>query len=153
MKLTRAEQLLALTTGVGVLHHLDHVLRVDHSGWPAIPLVTPFTYSLLVYPLIASVFWLRNKPWYRFWAILVIFIMIQASHTFIEPPHDIYHTWAYGSELHRAIGPDNTLLGIHSPLLGVIGVIIQIGLSLLLIATSIAFYQEARKAKAGDTPE
>jgi hypothetical protein len=31
-----------------VLHHVDHVLRFDHSGWPFKAEVTPFTFSLLV---------------------------------------------------------------------------------------------------------
>jgi len=32
---------------VGIIHHTDHVLRFDHSGWPFRPEVNPFTFSLL----------------------------------------------------------------------------------------------------------
>jgi len=28
--------LIILTMIVGLIHHTDHVLRVDHSGWPSI---------------------------------------------------------------------------------------------------------------------
>ena len=30
--------------GLGVIHLLDHVLRADHSGWPFLDEVTPFTF-------------------------------------------------------------------------------------------------------------
>ena len=37
---------------IGLVHHTDHVLRVDHSGWPFRPDVNPFTFSLLAYPIL-----------------------------------------------------------------------------------------------------
>lgn len=36
----------------GLLHHTDHVIRGNHSGWPFQAEVTPFTFSLLIYALI-----------------------------------------------------------------------------------------------------
>lgn len=36
----------------GLLHHADHVIRGNHSGWPFEAEVTPFTFSLLIYALI-----------------------------------------------------------------------------------------------------
>jgi hypothetical protein len=33
-------------------HHIDYVIRGNHVGWPLTEHVTPFTYSLGVYPLI-----------------------------------------------------------------------------------------------------
>lgn len=47
--------LLVLGVGVtvlGVLHHVDHVVRGNHSGWPFQEEVTPFTFSLLIYALL-----------------------------------------------------------------------------------------------------
>jgi hypothetical protein len=45
---------LALTIFVfGLLHHTDHVIRGNHVGWPFSHVVTPFTFSLLIYPLLA----------------------------------------------------------------------------------------------------
>ena len=39
-------------TVFGLLHHADHVIRGNHSGWPFQAEVTPFTFSLLIYALI-----------------------------------------------------------------------------------------------------
>ncbi len=36
----------------GSMHHADHVIRGNHSGWPFQAEVTPFTFSLLIYALI-----------------------------------------------------------------------------------------------------
>ena len=36
----------------GLMHHADHVIRGNHSGWPFQAEVTPFTFSLLIYALI-----------------------------------------------------------------------------------------------------
>ena len=36
----------------GAVHHVDHVIRGNHVGWPVIPAVTPFTFSLLIYPFL-----------------------------------------------------------------------------------------------------
>ncbi|HEX6709119.1 MAG TPA: hypothetical protein VF068_02210 [Rubrobacter sp.] len=41
-------------TVFGLLHHADHVIRGNHSGWPFQAEVTPFTFSLLIYALILS---------------------------------------------------------------------------------------------------
>lgn len=44
---------LALLAGAfGIGHHIDHVLRGNHVGWPLIDEATPFTYSLGIYPFI-----------------------------------------------------------------------------------------------------
>jgi hypothetical protein len=48
----RSETLLSIAIMLGLLHHIDHVLRFDHSGWPFRTQVTPFTFSLLAYPLL-----------------------------------------------------------------------------------------------------
>ena len=70
-RLTRSEWLILLSAGLGILHHVDHVLRYDHSGWPFRDIVTPFTYSLLVYLLIALVFFWRRGIWIRFVIALI----------------------------------------------------------------------------------
>ena len=41
-----------IVTVFGVLHHVDHIVRGNHSGWPFREAVTPFTFSLLVYALL-----------------------------------------------------------------------------------------------------
>ena len=41
----------ASVTIFGIFHHVDHVVRGNHSGWPFEEAVTPFTFSLLIYAL------------------------------------------------------------------------------------------------------
>jgi len=42
----------ASVTIFGIFHHVDHVVRGNHSGWPFEEAVTPFTFSLLIYALL-----------------------------------------------------------------------------------------------------
>ena len=44
--------LATAATVFSLLHHVDHVLRGSHSGWPFEAEVTPFTFSLVIYALI-----------------------------------------------------------------------------------------------------
>jgi hypothetical protein len=44
--------LLALVLAVG--HHVDHVIRGNHVGWPLTSEVNAFTFSLVIYPLILT---------------------------------------------------------------------------------------------------
>jgi hypothetical protein len=62
----RSAMIICAAIFVGLLHHTDHVLRFDHSGWPFRASVNPFTFSLLAYPISlfalpgpARLFWLR----------------------------------------------------------------------------------------------
>jgi hypothetical protein len=55
MRFSLSEKLLLVAAALSVTHHVDHVLRADHSGWPFRQEVTPFSFSLLVYPLFLSV--------------------------------------------------------------------------------------------------
>ncbi|HZB82058.1 MAG TPA: hypothetical protein VE288_04310 [Rubrobacteraceae bacterium] len=60
----------------GIFHHVDHVVRGNHSGWPFQEAVTPFTFSLLIYALLVpglyltwrghlvAGYWLFTKPAY-----------------------------------------------------------------------------------------
>src|ERR1700674_1479418 len=81
---------------VGLIHHTDHVLRVDHSGWPFRPEVTPFTFSLLAYPILlfallgpARLFWVR-------WLVLLVGAGFTLwAHCMIETPSMQYLMWAH----------------------------------------------------------
>ena len=44
--------LIVLATIFGPGHHVDHVIRGNHVGWPLTAEVTPFTQSPGLYPLI-----------------------------------------------------------------------------------------------------
>src|SRR5215216_7301067 len=96
-RLTRGEGLLLAVVALTFTHHLDHVLRADNSGWPFTPDLTPFTISLLVYPIFAFDFLLlRRRPWVRVGLVAVLFAALQVAHAVYEPPADQYGTWANG---------------------------------------------------------
>jgi hypothetical protein len=85
---------------VGLIHHTDHVLRFDHSGWPFRAEVNPFTFSLLAYPILlfapfgpARLFWLR-------WLLLLVGAGFTLwAHTQIETPMMQYAMWAHNHSL------------------------------------------------------
>ncbi len=143
-RLSLSERLILLAAGLGILHHTDHVLRFDHSGWPFRPEVSPFTYSLLVYPLLLAVLLLRSRPWLRVALISFVFIGLQVAHIFFEPPSHQYGTWARGhGETPSGAKPPN-LLDLASPTLGVLPATLSILLSLLTFATILSLIQDAR---------
>lgn len=79
---------------LGFFHHIDHIVRGNHVGWPLVPEVTPFTYSLAVYPLGFLGLYLtfftemdETKYWLGFFGFTSI--LVTYTHTFIEPPADI----------------------------------------------------------------
>jgi hypothetical protein len=70
--------LLVFATGAvvfGLIHHADHVIRGNHSGWPFQPEVTPFTFSLLIYALILPGIYLtargRSIPGYHLFVAVI----------------------------------------------------------------------------------
>jgi hypothetical protein len=130
---------------LAVLHHLDHVLRGDNSGWPFTPDVTPFTVSLLVYPIfIVDFLLLRDRPWVRVALVAVLFAALQVTHAIFEPPVDQYGTWANGtSAVPHALGQPN-LLHTASPVLGTLSVAVSSLLSLAVLAALVLLAREAR---------
>ncbi len=146
--LLRGELWLTVGTGLGVLHHLDHVLRADHSGWPFSPEVTPFTFSLLIYPIALGVHLARSRPWLRVASTALILVAVQLAHTLIETPGDQFGVWATGvSGEPYALGQPN-LLQVQSPALGVLAVIVSTLLSLALALALAGFIRDALRAKA-----
>jgi hypothetical protein len=145
--LTRSEWLMLLSAGLGVLHHLDHILRFDHSGWPFRDIVTPFSYSLLVYPLLGLAFCWRRGGWSRFTIVLLILLLTQSAHIFLETPIQQYWVWAYNASCTTgtAAGMPN-LLGLRSPFVGVAAVLLSFALSGTLIVTCISLFLDARAA-------
>jgi hypothetical protein len=89
---------LAMFMSLG--HHIDHVIRGNHVGWPLTSEVTPFTYSLVVYPLtlLGLYLYASNRVGPGFWAILsglgVIFVAaIHFGPAAVEPPADIINLY------------------------------------------------------------
>lgn len=88
----------------GAGHHIDHVIRGNHVGWPLIPEVNAFTISLLSYPFVALGLYLgwRDRAGVRYWTGLffVVAVMVITQHfgpTATEPPGDVIGP--YESEL------------------------------------------------------
>lgn len=80
----------------GVGHHIDHVIRGNHVGWPLTPGVNAFTFSLLSYPFIALGLYLgwRDRAGVQYWTALfaVSSALVGYVHfgpSAIEPPADI----------------------------------------------------------------
>ena len=142
---TLGEWMLLGVVALAVLHHLDHVLRADNSGWPFTPNVTPFTISLLVYPIFVLDFLvLRDRPWVRVGLVAVLFVALQVTHAIVEPPANQYGTWANGtSAVPHALGQPN-LLDTASPVLGALSVTVSSLLSLTVLAALVLLAREAR---------
>lgn len=100
--LTRTFFLFALVpTVLSAAHHLDHVLRGNHVGWPLTPEVNAFTYSLSVYPLLALGAYLTatDRAGARYWiaffaASTAALAYIHVSPWAIEPPSDVIAPYA-----------------------------------------------------------
>ena len=95
--LTRAFYVFVLVpTLLGAAHHVDHVIRGNHVGWPLTPEVNPFTYSLAIYPLLAVSVYLTatRRVEARYWAGFFAFsagmlAFFHVSPWAVEPPRDV----------------------------------------------------------------
>ena len=97
--------LLVVGIGVtvfGVLHHMDHVVRGNHSGWPFREEVTPFTFSLLVYALLLPGIYMNLRGWVAagWWLFtatvalaLVAFVHFLGGEEREAPIRDIYSVY------------------------------------------------------------
>lgn len=92
--------LVLLATFMSLGHHVDHVLRGNHVGWPLTEHPTPFTYSFGVYPLILLGFYLygSGKVGPGYWALLTGAgaFFVAATHfgpAAVEPPADIINLY------------------------------------------------------------
>lgn len=140
--MSSAERLAVITTVLGVAHHVDHVLRYDHSGWPFKPEITPFTYSLLIYVVIALVFALRSFPRVRVVLAALLFLFPTVAHMRLETPADQFRTWAEA--------PHVNLLHTSAPALGAAAVAVTVLLSIFAFATCVSFWLEANRMSSRD---
>ena len=98
--------LAGCTTVFGSMHHVDHVVRGNHSGWPFEQTITPFTFSLLIYALLLPGLYLtaRGRLMARYWLFtagvglaLVVWVHFVPTGDYEAPIDDIYAV--YGSPL------------------------------------------------------
>lgn len=95
--LTRPFYLFVLApTLLGMAHHVDHIIRGNHVGWPLTPEVNAFTYSLAIYPLLAMSLYLTltRRVEARYWAGFLalsagVLAYFHISPWAIEPPQDV----------------------------------------------------------------
>lgn len=100
--LTRIFYLFVLVpTVLSVSHHIDHIIRGNHVGWPLIPEVNPFTYSLTIYPLLILSLYLTltRRVEARYWAGFFAFsagmlAYLHISPWAVEPPRDVMVPYA-----------------------------------------------------------
>lgn len=85
-----------VVTVLSLGHHLDHVIRGDHTGWPVTGQITPFTYSLAVYPVIALGLYLSRsgRAGAGYWMLLsgpgtAFLVAVHLGPRAIETPGDI----------------------------------------------------------------
>ena len=74
----------ASVTIFGIFHHVDHVIRGNHSGWPFEQEVTPFTFSLLIYALLVPGLYLtwrgRLMAGYWLFTAAALFALVTSVH-------------------------------------------------------------------------
>ena len=126
-----AERLTVATTALAVVHHLDHVLRVDNDGWPFRPEVTLFSYSFLVYAILWPIWRTRGLPSLRIALSGVLALFVGATHLWLDTPAAQYITWA--------ARPEANWLAASSPLLGALSVALTFLVPLAAVGTFVAF--------------
>lgn len=103
--------LLSLSLVLAVVHHVDHVLRYDHSGWPFRDDVTTFTYSLFIYPLVLFALLGPSRLYWLRWTLIALgtgFVLY--AHTVVENPAGQFATWAHNHSTDPAeMGAPNPL--------------------------------------------
>src|SRR5215831_16472027 len=136
---------------VGLIHHTDHVLRFDHSGWPFRPEVNPFTFSLLAYPvLLFTLFGPARLFWLRWLLLLVAAGFTLLAHTVIETPIMQYAMWAHNQSLEPQQPNAHNLLGLQSSALGAMAVIIGITLNVLLVVAVLSMLRDGFRRPSFD---
>jgi disulfide bond formation protein DsbB len=124
--------LVLSAVALAILHHTDHILRADHSGWPFKPEVTPFTASLLVYPLFLGIYLARSRPWLQLVLLLPISGAVLVTHVTIEPPGQVYSTWSTGTSVSAENPGVSNLLGVSSAAMGAVAVVVLVVVGALL---------------------
>ena len=88
--------LIYLAAILTIGHHVDHIVRGNHVGWPITPEVNAFTYSLGIYPaiVIGLLLYRSHRVGPGFWIFLsgggALFLgAIHFGPFALEPPGDI----------------------------------------------------------------
>ncbi|WP_336034809.1 hypothetical protein [Halobacterium yunchengense] len=93
--------LVLAPTLLGAAHHVDHVVRGNHVGWPLTPHVNAFTYSLAMYPLVGASLALTyaDRAGVRYWTAFFaastgVLAFLHLGPWAVEPPRDVLDPYA-----------------------------------------------------------
>lgn len=137
---------LVAATIVGVTHHIDHVLRVDHSGWPFRRNVNPFTFSLIAYPiLLFALFGPVRLFWWRWAGLATGAAVTVLAHTLIETPQMQYAMWAYNRSLEPQLWDIRNLCGVQSEGLAWLAVIVGMTLNVLVVTAAVGMFVDGMR--------
>lgn len=150
-RLDLVQRLVLVAIPLGLLHHADHVGRADHSSWPFRPEVGPFTFTLLIYPVLVLVFLARRRHWVRVTGLGLVSLFTLLAHSLIEPPGQIYGTWANNLSTPAplySVDPEHmrNLFGVQSPLLGALATLLSTILTALLLVSWAVAIRDARRS-------
>jgi hypothetical protein len=95
----RSDVLKWTAVSIAAVHLADHVVRNNHSGWPFTNKVTPATAAYLGIPAIVGAGIYFDGPLYWVFADSLLLAAALATHTLVEPPHDVHEPWSNGSNL------------------------------------------------------
>jgi hypothetical protein len=148
-RLDLVQKLVVIAIPLGLLHHADHVGRADHSSWPFRPEIGPFTFTLLIYPVLILVL-ITRRHWVRILGLGLVSLFTLLAHTLIEPPQQIYGTWANNLSTPAPLYSVDTehmhnLFGIQSPLLGILATTLATVLTALLLVAWVIAIRDARR--------
>jgi hypothetical protein len=135
----RSAIILGATILIGLVHHTDHVLRFDHSGWPFRASVNPFTLSLLAYPI--ALFALLGPErwfWIRWLVLMIGAVFTLWAHFIIETPVMQYAIWAHNHSLDPHQPGAHNLLGLQSAILGVLAVGVSMTLNVFVLVGALS---------------
>jgi len=101
---------------LGIAHHVDHIVRGNHVGWPITAEVNAFTYSLAIYPLLGISLYLTltRRVDARYWAGFFAFSAAMLAYFHVSP-------WAVEP-------PEDVMVPYESPLLGYVAFAIVLAL-------------------------
>ncbi|SNS07025.1 hypothetical protein SAMN06893096_101683 [Geodermatophilus pulveris] len=150
-RLDTVQRLVLVVIPLGLLHHADHVGRADHSSWPSRPEVGPFTATLLIYPVLVLVLLAGRRPWVRVTGLGVVSLFTLLAHTVIEPPQQVYGTWAHNRSTDAVLYTVDAehlhnRFGIESSVLGVVAASVTVVLTTLLLVAWAVAIRDARRA-------
>jgi hypothetical protein len=143
-------RMLLLALALAVLHHADHVLRVDHSGWPFRPDATPFTVSLLAYPVILfALFGALRLFWWRWLMLALGTAFTILAHIDLETPAMQFVMWAQNRSLDPQAAGMHNLPNVQSPAMGALAVAIGMALNVTAVLATIGMLRDGIELRPG----